>query len=168
MKLFLIFLTLLSLKAEAVIVNLDADVRVKEGTRGCLLEEKMIKTEFSYYQDPENRFADWIGIVQIKPKFRNPARIPAGGLDLSKAKDVIFPVEDPPNCEFKMTMGKINGNDDDEISLVFKGKGCQAVIDIFAKDQFKELGLEWAHVAIGDGASKLEGLTMTIFNACKD
>ncbi len=167
MKLFLIFLSLVSINAKAAIINLDADVRVAEGTRGCRIEDKMIKTEFTYHTDRTSGFADWIGVVQIKPKFRNPSRIPVGGLDLSKAKDVTFPVEDPPNCEFKMTVGKINGTEADEINLVFRGSGCKPVIDIFEKDNFKELGLEWALVPIGDGGERLDGLTMTIYNSCK-
>ncbi|OQW48203.1 MAG: hypothetical protein A4S09_13925 [Proteobacteria bacterium SG_bin7] len=172
MKLFLVFIsfisTLISISAEAVIINLDADVRVTAGTRGCRIEDKMIRTEFSYQEDQENGFADWIGIVQIKPKIRNPSRIPSGGLDLTKAKDVVFPVEDPPNCEFKMTIGTISGTEQDEINLIFRGRGCKPVIDIFAQDNFKELGLEWAVVPVGGGQEKIDGLTMTIYNSCKD
>lgn len=168
MKLFLIFLSLISINAEAVIINLDADVRVVEGTRGCRIEDKMIKAEFGFHEDRQNNFADWLGVVQIKPKFRHPERIPVGGLNLTKAKNVIFPVEDPPNCEFKFVAGKINGTETDEINLVFRGRGCKAIIDVFQQDKFKELGLEWALVPIGDGEEKLDGLTMTIYNSCKD
>ncbi len=168
MKLFLALITLVSLKAEALILNLDADIRVKPGTRGCRMEEKLLQTEFRYYEDPDNRFADWVGIVQIKPKVRRPELIPPGGFDLSRAKDVIFPAQEPPNCEFKATMGKISGQESDEITLLFRGKGCKPMIDIFANNQFSELGIEWSAISIGDGSSRLDGLTLTIFNPCKE
>jgi hypothetical protein len=167
-KLLLTILLLVTINAKAEnIINLEADVRVAPGTDGCRLEDKGIRTQFKYYENPERGIADWVGIVQFKPKFRQPSRIPRAGLDLSKSKDAVFPVEEPEGCNFAATTGTITGSDDDEINLIFIGKSCEPIIDIFAKDQFKELGLEWSLVAIGDGEEILHGLTMTIHNACK-
>lgn len=167
MKKILTLMTLISLNAQAVIVNLDADIRVKEGTNGCSMEEKMMAAEFKFYEDPESGFADWVGLVVFKPKFRKPHLIPRGGFDLTKAKDIVFPVQEPDNCEFKTTLGKISGSDDDEIGLLFRGKGCKSIVDIFSQNQFSELGLEWSAITVGDGPDRLDGLTMTIYNPCK-
>lgn len=160
----LIISVLISQTLLANIINLDSEIRTTPATNSCNFGEKLMATEFKFYEDPEAKFADWIGYVVFKPKFKHPERIPQAGLDLAKAERVIFPADTPEDCDFRGTIGVIRGTEDDEIGLLFVGKGCESVVNIFKENKFSELGLEWTSIKTADERNSVEGLTMTILN----